>query len=223
MLFESRFHEGLRSGSIRKTFRLWTRAMVIAGHTYRVRGVGLLAVLAVKRVRVGDISAKDARSAGFESNGSLRDYLERVAKRKITDRTTVFCIALHFAGEDDRSVLARDGAPPPDELASLVDKPAEPSRLLDARSARAHRATSWCRRLEARSDGAAGAPCLQARRAEAQGPRPHDQSGQRLRALPSRTGRAPPVAVCHESVKHDPSRKGSARGPVNNVLVFPAH
>ena len=54
MLFKTRFHAGLRDGSIDLTFRRWSRAQVKVGGAYRFGGgPGALVVDSIDKVAVG--------------------------------------------------------------------------------------------------------------------------------------------------------------------------
>ncbi|MHC5005198.1 MAG: ASCH domain-containing protein [Planctomycetota bacterium] len=120
MLFKSRFHAGLRDGSIDLTFRRWSRPQVKVGGVYRFdRGPGALVVDAVDRVAFGTVTAREAQRAGFDSVDQLRTAL-RARGAGVTVRTVVYRIAFHF----DRSAVsagatARAGA---DDVPRLVER-----------------------------------------------------------------------------------------------------
>ncbi len=97
MLFERRFHAGLRDGSIDLSFRAWSRPQVKVGGRYRSQ-VGMLEVDAIQRVRVSSISDADARRAGFEQANALVEYLERTARAHLPRDAEVYRVALHHAG-----------------------------------------------------------------------------------------------------------------------------
>ncbi len=106
LLFQKRFHEGLKSGAIGLTFRRWERPRVRVGGRYRCHPIGVLEVDGVTRVRVGDISDAQARRAGFGSRAELRDYLQALGD--VADDTEVWRIELHHGGDGDRVELALD-------------------------------------------------------------------------------------------------------------------
>jgi hypothetical protein len=111
VLFESRFHDGLRRGSIVLTFRLWPSARVVVGRRYRCKALGFLEVDSVDKVRVGSIRPAEARKAGFEDAAALTEYLARVSRRSVSEATRVWRVGFHFAGEDERPALARSTGP----------------------------------------------------------------------------------------------------------------
>jgi hypothetical protein len=70
MQFEPRLRTGLADGSITMAFRRWRRAQVVAGHQYRT-GLGMVLAQTVDIVGTADITAADARDAGFGSVAAL--------------------------------------------------------------------------------------------------------------------------------------------------------
>src|SRR4051812_47080277 len=101
LLFQKRFLAGLVDGSITLTFRHWPTARVKPGGRYRVHPIGVVEVDAVERVRVGDISEQDARSAGFGGRNEFLDYLKPAAKGHFDAETQVWRVTLHHAGDGD--------------------------------------------------------------------------------------------------------------------------
>ena len=96
MLFKTRFHAGLRNGSIDLTFRRWSKPQVKAGGAYRLAGgPDVLVVTSVDRVSLGDVPARDVRRAGFESHDDLRAAL-RKGGSAATARTPVYRVAFRF-------------------------------------------------------------------------------------------------------------------------------
>jgi len=61
---------GIAAGAISLVFRRWQRARVSAGSTFRT-SAGVVAVDQIERVAVADLSARDARRAGYASLGAL--------------------------------------------------------------------------------------------------------------------------------------------------------
>ncbi len=106
LLFQKRFHEGLKSGAVRVTFRRWNTARVKAGGRYRCHPIGVLEVDDVSRVQVQDISEADATASGFGSRGELIDYLKGAPGLALSDDTELFRVALHYGGDGDRVPLA---------------------------------------------------------------------------------------------------------------------
>src|SRR5262245_11134319 len=106
LLFEKRFHEGLKSGAVALTFRAWPSARVKPGGRYRCHPIGVIEVDAIARVRVRDIGEADARRAGFESLAELKQYLARFAKGSFGPATELWKVELHYGGDGDRVEIA---------------------------------------------------------------------------------------------------------------------
>jgi hypothetical protein len=112
VLFERRLQAGLSDGRIRLAFRRWRRPQVIAGRLYR-SPIGLIAVDNVSLVSE-DISADDARAAGYASAAQLLQDLKGPAD------ASLFRLELRRSVDDDpRSVLARSDALDPAQLQDL--------------------------------------------------------------------------------------------------------
>jgi len=104
LLFQKRFHDGLKSGAITLTFRGWASARVKPGGRYRCHPIGVLEVDSVERVKLGDLSDRDAVRAGFESLDEMREYLG--GGQALTKSSELWRVALHFGGDGDRVQLA---------------------------------------------------------------------------------------------------------------------
>ncbi len=89
MLFQRRFHERIRSGEIRCTFRIWQRPHAKVGGRYAL-GAGAIVVDEIREVCLDDITAALARRCGF---ASLVDAL-KTAKHGAGER--VFVIDFHY-------------------------------------------------------------------------------------------------------------------------------
>ena len=76
MIFERRFLEGIRAGTIMLAFRRWRRPTVKAGGTL-LTAVGQLSIDAVDRIRPDQISDDDARRAGYSGREDLFVELNR--------------------------------------------------------------------------------------------------------------------------------------------------
>lgn len=131
LLFQKRFHAGLISGDIRLTFRAWQKPRVRPGGRYRCHPIGVLRVDAVERVRVADISQRDARLSGFQSRDELLDYLRDGPAGALDDDDVLYRIALTHAGDGDRVEIALDDALGPEDIAQIRTKLAR----MDARGA----------------------------------------------------------------------------------------
>lgn len=75
MLFDERVVPGIIDGTVTCAFRRWRRRAAKPGSTHRVFGTALVAIDAVAVVSAEDITAGDARAAGFESLAELEAYL----------------------------------------------------------------------------------------------------------------------------------------------------
>jgi len=100
VLFPVRFWDGLTDGSVTVAFRYWKRPTVKTGGTL-VSPVGVLAIDAVEQATLRDISAGDARAAGYPSRAALVTDLGRHRR----PGTILHRIAFHYAGEDPRRAL----------------------------------------------------------------------------------------------------------------------
>jgi hypothetical protein len=112
VLFKRRFLDGIADGTIDLAFRRWTRPRVRVGSRLRT-AVGVLAVDAVDRVHVADITAKDAGRAGFTTRGALLKELSRRADG------SVYRVELHLASADPRAELRERDALSDAELAEV--------------------------------------------------------------------------------------------------------
>jgi hypothetical protein len=92
MLFKARFHEGIRSGEIRCTVRIWQRPHVKVGGRYALGAVAVV-VDRIYETRLDDITAALARRCGFTS---VVDAL-KTAKHGAGER--VFVIDFHYDGK----------------------------------------------------------------------------------------------------------------------------
>jgi hypothetical protein len=116
MLFQRRFHEGIRSGDICCTVRIWQRPHVKVGGRYALGG-GAIVVDKIRETRLDDITPALARRCGFES---LVDLL-KVAKHGPGER--VFVIDFHYDGSKAGARPApATGAVSADEIAELVGR-----------------------------------------------------------------------------------------------------
>ena len=89
MVFKKHLRERIRSGRIRCTVRIWTRAHVKVGGRYPMDG-GSVVVDAVTRIRKKDITDDRARESGFDS---VKDLLS-VARHG--SGNGVFLIRFHY-------------------------------------------------------------------------------------------------------------------------------
>ncbi len=108
LLFQKRFHAGLQSGAVTVTFRNWDKARVKVGGRYRCHPIGVLEVDEISKVKVRDITERDAERAGFASRNELIEYLSGPPGRELGADTELFRIALHHGGDGDRVAIALD-------------------------------------------------------------------------------------------------------------------
>lgn len=113
MLFQTRFHEGIRSGRITSTVRIWKRPHVKLGGRYAL-GDGAIVVERIHETRLDDITAALARRSGFTS---VIDLL-KTAKHGAGER--VFIIDFHYDGSGPARAAATTGAVGAEELAELA-------------------------------------------------------------------------------------------------------
>ena len=103
MLFTRQALDGLASGAISLAFRRWDRPRVRPGTRMRT-GIGVLEVDSVAEVSPADVTASDARRAGF---GSRDHLLKELARR---GRGRIYRVELHLAGSDPRVELRKRDA-----------------------------------------------------------------------------------------------------------------
>ena len=115
MLFQSRFHERIRSGEIRCTVRIWQRPRVKVGGRYAL-GSGAIVVDRMYEARLEDITAEVARRSGFPS---IVDTL-KTTKHNAGER--VFVIDFHYDGQASARPKPATGAVSTEELAELVQR-----------------------------------------------------------------------------------------------------
>ena len=127
MLFHKRFHDGLRAGSIDLTFRRWTTPRVKVGGRYRFGRSDILKVVAIDRVRLGDIETREARRAGFGSVEELRSALRSPSKPALTARTPVTRVRFRYEGEEESIPVAR--TPSEEEIARIAKRLAGMEKL----------------------------------------------------------------------------------------------
>ena len=187
MLFKRPVLDGIADGTISLAFRRWARPRVQVGSRLRT-AVGVLEVDAIDRVDVDDVTAIDARHAGFSSRDDLLRALDQRADG------SVYRVQLHRAGSDPRVALRGPGARPAAARGEVQGRLAR----LDATS----RHGSWTRTVlrlirdrpgvraaDLAPRAGSGDARVQAGRAEAQGARPHREPRGRVPAVAPRTRR----------------------------------
>jgi hypothetical protein len=136
VLFPARFWPGLADGSVTVAFRRWKRPSVRSGGTLQ-SPAGLLSIDEVSPITVEDITAADARSAGFGTPGEVivdlqpDGQLYRIRFRRVGDDPR---IALRQQADVDESTLATVQRLPwaGDVLRAIAAQPATVSTTLAA-------------------------------------------------------------------------------------------
>ena len=126
MLFEKRFWPGIAGGGVTVTFRRWRRVQARAGRTRRT-AAGLIEVTSVDVVTPAEITAADARAAGYPDVAAL------VADLRGTPDLPVYRIRFRLA----------DGPDPRSELAAAADLSDAEYEALAARLRRLDRDRPW--------------------------------------------------------------------------------
>ena len=75
MQFTTRNSDEIRAGSVTLTFRNWKRPHARVGGVYRLRPTGTVKVTGLGSVRLSEVSADDAVSAGFASVDAMVAFL----------------------------------------------------------------------------------------------------------------------------------------------------
>ncbi len=96
MLFQARFHAGIRDGSITQTFRAWKSARVIVGNRYRFGPDETVEVLACEKTTLTKVTLPQAKRAGFADKAELLAWLERGASN-----TTIFKVRFRYVRVQD--------------------------------------------------------------------------------------------------------------------------
>jgi hypothetical protein len=114
MLFSRPVLDGIAAGRVTVAFRRWRKPTVRTGGTLRTP-VGLLRIETIERLDPGQISDRDARSAGFASAQEAR------ASLAADDGKPVYRIVFRLEGEDPR-VFLRSDIPSAAEAEEVVAK-----------------------------------------------------------------------------------------------------
>ena len=115
MLFRQHFLDGLRNGAVTLAFRRWRRPSVRAGGTL-LTPIGQLHIGSIRQVTTDQISAADARRAGYESREALVAELERRAEGD------VYRIELGPLAPDPRVALRKALAADEGEIQSVLKR-----------------------------------------------------------------------------------------------------
>ena len=115
MLFKRHFVEGIKTGTITRTYRNWKRPQVAVGNHYNLNPSGVIEVEQLTEIPLASVSDRDARCAGFNDRSSL------CAQFRNADPETVYRVDFSFvdtgrvrqpetkrlAGGDARKLLER--------------------------------------------------------------------------------------------------------------------
>ena len=91
MQFTKYLRDGVRSGAITRSVRVWTRPHVKAGNRYAIEG-GAIEVDSIVPITLDDVTPKLARQCGFKT---VADLL-KIAKHGSGEN--VYLIDFHFIG-----------------------------------------------------------------------------------------------------------------------------
>ena len=118
MLFKTRFHPGIKDGTVCLTYRAWQTARVSTGRSYRLGAAGAIEVDAVESVPLSAIRDVDARHAGFAHKVELIEALKGSTTRRLTSRSRVFRVSFHYVAKEDSRIALRSDVSP-DALAEV--------------------------------------------------------------------------------------------------------
>lgn len=116
MLFSAGAWPGIADGSTVLTFRTWQRPQAKVGGRYRIGGM-LIEADSVNEVSTATITEADARLAGA---GDLATLLKRLGTSDAP--STVWRVAFHYVGIDDRVERRQHDDLSPDELQAILVK-----------------------------------------------------------------------------------------------------
>ena len=94
--FSSELRDGVLSGEITVSFRLWRRPKVKTGGRYRV-GLGQIEIDAIELVAFSSITSSDVRRSGEVDRESLRRRAAHAGP--ITDQTLVYRCEFHAVSD----------------------------------------------------------------------------------------------------------------------------
>ncbi len=88
MLIKREVLEAIKAGEITLQFRRWTRPSVKAGGTLKTK-IGLLQIGGITEMSPDDVTAADARRAGFTDVGDFRRWLDTMKEGPLFHRIEV--------------------------------------------------------------------------------------------------------------------------------------
>jgi hypothetical protein len=98
VLFPNRVLDAIRSGDVTTAIRAWKRPSVVAGGTLQ-SPAGLLGIDTVEQIQPSDVTADDARAAGYASVEEVFADLRTGPDRRL------YRIVFHRIGDDPRIAL----------------------------------------------------------------------------------------------------------------------
>ncbi|MBO9712396.1 hypothetical protein [Sphingomonas sp.] len=93
MMFAKRLREGVRSGRITCSVRIWQRPKVKTGGVYAVEG-GHIVVEAIREIVMEDVTEELARRSGFDGIGDLLETARH------GPGTNVYLVEFRFVGTE---------------------------------------------------------------------------------------------------------------------------
>lgn len=114
MLFRRETLQGIASGTVTLAFRRWKRPTVRAGGTLRT-ALGVVSIVGLAPIRQAEITAADARRAGFSTRRELLDELARRGEGRL------YRVELSFVGRDPRVGLRSRRLAGASETTELLD------------------------------------------------------------------------------------------------------
>jgi hypothetical protein len=115
MLFKQVHLAGIRSGKIKLAFRKWKVAAVKSGSLVKT-SIGLIQIVDIIQTTTDEITAAEAKQAGFDSREKLLAQLNAVTEGKI------FKIKVRYHGEDPRIALREQAALTDDTFTVLQER-----------------------------------------------------------------------------------------------------
>jgi hypothetical protein len=100
MMFAKRLRDGVRSGEITTSIRIWQSPRVKAGRLYPMEG-GHILVESIRQISIQDITGDMARASGF---AGVVDLLKTA---KHGSGTNVYLVEFQYVGAEDASLTAR--------------------------------------------------------------------------------------------------------------------
>jgi len=91
MMFAKRLRDGVRSGEITTSIRIWQSPRVKVGGLYPMDG-GHILVESIDRIAIGDITGAMARASGFDG------VIDLLKTARHGSGTNVYLVEFHYVG-----------------------------------------------------------------------------------------------------------------------------